>query len=44
MDQKEINAEMQEVSAYATKQKMNQRNVPLLEETERAKAESTEQS
>ncbi|MGO0061113.1 hypothetical protein ACTID9_14020 [Brevibacillus fluminis] len=33
MDQKKINAEMQEVSAYATKQRMNQREVPLLEET-----------
>lgn len=32
MDQKDVNAEMQQVSAYATKHKMHQHDVVLLEE------------
>jgi galactitol-specific phosphotransferase system IIB component len=32
LDQKDVNAEMQQVSAYATKHKMHQHDVVLLEE------------
>lgn len=33
MDKKEVNVEMQQVSAYATKHEMYQEEVALLEET-----------
>jgi hypothetical protein len=38
MNQKETaNVEMQQVGAYGTKQKMGQKDVPLLEDTEQNK-------
>lgn len=37
---KEVSVEMQEVGAYPTKQKMNQKDVPLLDEKRANKAQT----